>query len=68
MPRLSAAAAAMIMVFMVSLHLPASPFRAGHCLRQGDCPFCDDGKMGFHPMRDNRTPWHMIYARHGVKL
>ena len=44
MLRLSAAAAAMIMVFMVSLHLPASPSRAGHCLRQGECPFAMPGR------------------------
>ena len=44
MLRLSAAAAAMIMVFMVSLHLPASPSGAGHCLRQGECPFAMTGR------------------------
>ena len=58
--------AAMIMVFMVSLHLPAR-FPGGPLFASGRLPLCDDGKMGFHPIRDNRPLWHRIYARGGAK-
>ena len=37
--KLNAAMAARSMIFMVSLHLPASLPRRGHCLRPGRLPF-----------------------------
>src|SRR6516162_5998942 len=61
MPRLSAAAAAISMVFMVSLLIFRSRSeRVGVLLHR---TICDGEEMGSVPARDNRPFTQMIYAQ-----